>query len=185
MGNDDDEVVWYHPVAVAGVDGGVAVAAAVVEEEADVNVDGEGDVAARGVVVELTGDGDGSIIGGNCCCCCCCWWYSSSNSACARSAIEKTTEPVVLGGDFVRRLLGLGTISIDDKAVSDAVVDPPVPEAPSSVPVAGGGFVPTRSCCTDSSFSTGQVVVAAVDILNPEILLPTIVTGEDGGILVP
>ena len=30
------------------------------EEDADVNVDGEGDVAARGVV-ELTGDGDGSI----------------------------------------------------------------------------------------------------------------------------
>ena len=74
-----------------------------------------------------------------------------------------------MGGDFVR-LLGLGTKSIDDNAVSEAAVC----------------FVPTCCCCcccTDSSFSTGSVV--AVDILSPEILFPTIVTGDDGGISLP
>ena len=172
MGNDD-EVVWCHPdavVGVAGVDGVVAV----VVEEADVNVDGEGDVAARGVV-ELTGDGDGSI-GGTCCCCC---WYISSNSAWARSAIEKT-EPVDFGGDFVR-LPGLGTISIDDNAVFE-VVDPAASEDPVVfvAVLAGGGCFATRPCC---SFSTGEV--GAVDILNPEMLFPSIVTGDDGGILLP
>ena len=45
--------------------GGVAGVVGVVAVEAD--VDGVGDVTARGVV-ELIGDGDGSI-GGTCCCC--------------------------------------------------------------------------------------------------------------------